>query len=266
MGTELTFSGSEYHGQVAPLTSLKLHLPAETVLSNAGFPTCSQETVLFDIWWEDCPEGSLAGPTGSFIAVAYNGSQAVSESGAVYPFFGPGERLYLLLVGSPPLGLEFVVEGRYEAASPPHGPTLVLSVPIVETVGPPGSEPAVSLTELQLELGATREETGGAEVSSVNLPSSCSGKLAWSVEAGFNGEAASPVGTSEEDCPSVGSRGKADTSLEVLPLPPYEEQAVTYTATVQPVGGGPVPTGAVTFYDRLLPVAGCTARPLVGIC
>ena len=108
VGTELTFSGSEYHGQVAPLTSLKLHLPAETVLSNAGFPTCSQETVLFDIWWEDCPEGSLAGPTGSFIAVAYNGSQAVSESGAVYPFFGPGERLYLLLVGSPPLGLEFI--------------------------------------------------------------------------------------------------------------------------------------------------------------
>jgi hypothetical protein len=259
----LTFSGSEYHGQVAPLTSLTLHLPAGTAVSSAGFPTCSRASLQSRSWWEVCPEGSVAGPAGSFTAVVYFGGNAFAEEGTVQPIFGPAGTLYFVTEASFPVSLEFIIEGHYEPASPPNGPSLVLQVPLIETEP---SAPDISLTALTLELGATRQEAGGTEVNSVTLPSQCpSGGFAWSVEAGFNGEPATPVGATEGDCLQSGShlRNKSTTSLEVSVLTPHEEQPETYTATVTPVGGGPVPTGAVAFYDGLRPIPGCQAQAVV---
>jgi hypothetical protein len=261
----LTFSGSEYQGRVAPLTSLKLHLPPGTGLSNAGFPTCS-EAVLGPGGHGpgDCPEGSLAGPLTSYIAsftaVVPFGNETVAENGVIEPFFGPGGKLYLLLFGHDPVLVEILAEGHIEAGSSGHGPVLAFNLPLDEAE--PGK--AVSLTSLNLELGATREEPNGTEVSSITVPSECpSGGFAWSVEAGFN-EVASPVTASEEaDCLQSGShlRSKSATSLEVSSAAPYEGQPMTFTATVHPSGGA-TPAGAVTFYEGTVPIRGCENRGL----
>jgi Bacterial Ig-like domain (group 3) len=270
LGTELTFAGAEYHGQVAPLTSFKLQLPIGSGLTTSGFPTCSKETLgPSGQGPAECPEGSAAGPVGSFEAFVSFGSEAVGESGTVEPFFGPGNKLYLFFFGHEPVLVELIAEGHIEAASGGHGPTLVFDVPLVETV--PGA-PDMSITGLSLELGATREEAGGAEVNSVTLPSACSSGgvgWIWSVEAGFNGEAATPVAEpDEQDCLQSGThlRSKSTTSLGVSSLTPFEAQPVTYTATVQP-GSGPeqtglVTTGSVTFYEGVEPVAGCANESL----
>lgn len=261
IGTELTFEGHEYHGQVAPLTSLKLHLPPGTGLSNAGFPTCS-EAILGPSGRGPaaCPEGSADGPIGSFTAITYVGSEAETESGTVQPFFGGGTKLYLFLFGHNPVLVEDIIEGQIEPAVPPARPTLVLSLPPIETTF---NGPLTSLTSLFLELGATREESGGTEVNSITMPSESDcprGTFAWSAEAGFNGEPATLIGPNQLDCLQSGTqpRSKSTTSLSASPLVPYEEQVVTYTATVHPVGAGPVPIGAVTFYEGVEPLAGCT--------
>jgi Bacterial Ig-like domain (group 3) len=260
--TELTFSGTEYHGETPPLTSLKLHLPVGTVLSSAGFPTCARSIVEQGRWAEECPEGSTAGFMGSFTGAVDFGGELVAEHGIIQPFFGPGGTLLLGVFGQP-IAVEFMIEGHYEPASPPAQPAVVFSIPLYETA--PGG-PDLSLSRLSLELGTMREEAGGAEVNSVTLPNACTaGGIDWSADAGFNGEASTPVGTDENDCINSGTRAKATTTLGASTLTPSEGQAETYTATVQPVSsGGPVPSGALTFYDGPVPIESCGVQTLVG--
>ena len=153
VGTELTLAGSEYHGHVAPLTTLNLVLPAGAGLSAAGFPTCSSEALGPDGRGPRlCPTGSVAGPIGSFDALVPFGSETISESGTIQPFFGPGNKLYLYFFGHSPVLVELLAEGVLEAASGGHGPVLELLLPTVETE--PGE--AISLTRLALEIGARR--------------------------------------------------------------------------------------------------------------
>jgi hypothetical protein len=264
VSTELTVSGSEYEGEPAPLTSLTLHLPAGTKLSSTGFPTCSSQAVRSGFWWEDCPEGSLAGPVGSLDAVVAFGGEMVFEQAEVQAIFGPSGTLYFVVEGHYPISLEFVMEGHIVNSAPDAGPELELQIPLIETVPPPLGQLG-SITDLHLELGASREEADGVEVNSISEPAQClsPARYSWSAEAGFNGEAATPIGTNETDCPPMGARAKSSTTLGISPAAPYELQPVTYTATVQRVSGGSLTSGSVTFYDHLQPIEGCSAEQLV---
>ncbi len=256
--TELTFSGSEYYGLVAPLTGLTIRLPAGTSLSDAGFSTCSKTTIE-QFSPSGCPAGSLAGPVGTMHLIASFGSEKVPEEATLQPVFGPGGVLYVAMEGHAPVALESIMEGHYVSDSSPYGQDLVLAVPLMETV--PGA-PDVSITAVTLNVGATREESG-VVFNSVSVPSTCpSGKFAWAGEAAFNGEASEPIGAIETACPASGSRQATSTTLTVSNATPLRGETVTYTATVTPNSAGPVPTGAVAFLDDGTAIAGCSARPL----
>jgi hypothetical protein len=257
--TELTLSGSEYYGLVAPLTGLTIHLPAGTGLSDAGFPTCSKTTIE-QFSPSGCPAGSLAGPVGTMHLIASFGSEKVPEEATLQPVFGPGGVLYVAVEGHAPVALEVIMEGHYVSDSAPYSQDLVLAVPLMETV--PGA-PDVSITALTLNVGATREESG-VVFNSVSLPSTCpSGKFAWAGDAAFNGEASEPIGATETACPTSGSRQATTTTLAVSNAAPLRGETVIYTATVTPnSAGGPALSGGVTFFDGNSPIAGCSARPL----
>ena len=257
--TELTLSGSEYHGHVDPLTGLTVHLPAGVGLSDAGFPTCSKFTIE-QFTPAGCPAGSLAGPVGSLKLVLYFGTEAIEEDATVQAVFGPAGVLYFFVEGGPPVQIEIIMEGHYVSDSSPYGQDLVLTVPTIETV--PGA-PDASITALTLNVGATREESG-VVFNSVSVPSTCpSGKFAWAGDAAFNGEASEPIGATETACPAAGSRQATTTTLTVSNAAPLRGETVTYTATVIPnTSGGPALSGGVTFFDGSSPIAGCSARPL----
>jgi Bacterial Ig-like domain (group 3) len=256
--TELTFSGNEYHGQVAPLTGLTLHLPAGISLSSTGFPTCSKETIQdFGLYSGHCPVGSLAG-LGSLSAVVWF-PEPEEEQAEVQAVFGPGGVLYFVVNGHSPVSLENIMEAHLVSDSPPYGQELVVQVPVME-IDP--FFPAVSITSLTLNLGVTWE-VAGSEASSVTLPTDCSGSFAWGADAAFNGEASEPVGTRATACPPAGMRATTSTTLTVSSKVPKEEAPETYTVTVIPTSSGPAPSGTVTFYDGLFPISTCSAQPLI---
>jgi hypothetical protein len=248
----LTFSGSEYHGEVAPLTGLTLHLPAGITFSSAGFPTCSKER-LEQIGLIGCPEGSIAG-VGSFSAIVWFPEPEEEPNGEVRAVFGPGGVLYFVTEGRSPVLLEDIMEAHLVSDSPPYGQELDVQVPVMET---DPHLPAVSITSLTLNLGSTWE-IGGEEVSSVTLPSTCPGSFAWGADASFVGEASEPIGTTTTACPLSGMRAITSTALTVSDKTPKENVPVTYTATVTPTSGGAPPTGTVNFFTY-----GCTAQPLI---
>jgi hypothetical protein len=253
---DLSLSGSEYNGQVAPLTSLTIHLPAGIDLSSAGFPTCSKET-LERLGIGGCPAGSLAGPVGSFtVFLPFDGQE---EHASLQAIFGPAGALYFLFDGVTPISIELIAEGHLVSDSSPYGQDLVLEVPLIE---PDPQSPDGSITSLELNLGTTWE-VYGSEASSLTLPNTCSGGFAWAVDATFLGEASEPVGPPQNTaCPPSGVRPTTATTLAVSNTAPHEEAPVAYTATVTPMVGGGVPTGSVTFYDGALPIRGCEAEPL----
>ncbi len=257
--SELTFSGSEYHGLVAPLTGLTIHLPAGTGLSDAGFPTCSKHTIELS-GPADCQAGSLAGTVGTMNLIVSFGTEQVQEEAPVQAVFGPAGVLYFVVEGRAPAAIEIIMEGHYVSDSPPYGQDLVLAIPLIETV--PGA-PDVSITALTLNVGATREESG-LVFNSVSVPGTCpSGKFAWAGDAAFDGEASEPIGATETACPAAGSRQATTTTLTVSNATPLRGETVTYTATVTPSSsGGPVLSGGVTFFDDSMAIAGCSARPL----
>jgi hypothetical protein len=256
---DLAFSGSEYHGRVAPLTGLTIHLPAGVDLSSAGFPTCSKETIE-RLGPGGCPAGSLAGPVGSFTAlIEFEGLQ--EEHASLQAIFGPSGALYFFFDGETPVSLELIAEGHLVSDSAPYGQDLVLEVPTIETVdhGLDGS-----ITALDLNFGTTWE-VDGSETSSLTLPNTCPGSFTWAVDATFLGEASEPVGPPQNTaCPPTGARPTTATTLAISNTAPHEAAPVTYTATVAPTGGGVVPAGNVVFYDGALPIHGCEAQSLTG--
>ena len=258
VSTELTFTGSEYHGQVEPLTGLTLRMPEGIDLSSAGFPTCSKETIE-EFGLSRCPPGSLAGSAASLRAVVYFAGEPVEVKGAVQAVFGPGGVLYFAVQGTLPVSLEYIIEGHVVSDIPPYGKALVLEVPLIETEP---QAPDGSITALTLNLGTTWE-VGGAEVSNVTLPTQCPGSFTWDADVTFKEEASEALDTFGTACPPTGTRATTATMLAVSTAAPYEAETVTYTATVQPTGGGgPAPGGTVTFYDGALPLRGCEAQPL----
>lgn len=256
--TELTFTGTEYHGQVEPLTGLTLRLPEGIGVTSTGFPTCSKETIE-EFGLGRCPPGSLAGPAGSLRAVVYFAGEPVDEEATVQAVFGPGGVLFLAVQDGSPVSLEDIIEGHVVSDTSPYGKALVLEVPLIE------SEPQApdgSITALTLHLGTTWE-VGGTEVANVTLPAGCPGSFTWDADVTFKEEASEALDTFGTACPPTGTRATTSTGLAVSNAAPYEAETVTYTATVQPTGGsGPVPGGTVTFYDGALPLQGCEAQPL----
>jgi hypothetical protein len=230
--SELTLSGSEYHGHVDPLTGLTVHLPAGTGVSSAGFPTCSK-TTLEQTGSSACPAGSLAGPVGSLIALFPLGSETLEDQGTVQAVFGPSETLYFALEAQAPVPLKLVMEGHYVSDSAPYGQDLVLGVPTIETVPGAGD---MSIAALTLHVGTIREE-GGVVFDSVSYPSSCpTGKFAWASDAGFNGGAAERVGATETLC----------SGSEEAPKPQPEEPPASTTTTKTTSSTTPPAPGSAT--------------------
>jgi hypothetical protein len=255
LSADLFFSGTEYHGQVAPLTGLTLRLPEGIGLDSTGFPTCSKET-LEQFGPIKCPPGSYAGERGSMRAIVYF-PEAKEEEAEVRTYFGPGGVLLFYVDGHSPVSLENVFEGHFvsDSADPPYGQDLVIEE--IPTMQQSPSSPDVSITDLTLNIGTT-EEIGGSEVSSLTLPSTCPGSFTWDAELTFLGEPSEAIPAFSTGCPSAGAREATATTLTVSNPTPYENEPVTYTATVTPSDGGPLPTGTVTFYGT-----DCGARPLV---
>jgi Bacterial Ig-like domain (group 3) len=257
------FSGSEYYGQVAPLTGLTLRLPQGIGLHSAGFPTCSAETVRE--WGPiKCPAGSQAGPIGSArLAVPFGtfgeelfGEATLEEQAEVFTFLAPDGGLVLYLSAHFPVSVEILIEGHYESDIPPYGDKLVLTIPTVSTTP---FAPDVSITALEVTLGAV-SEVEGHEAWNLTLPSECSGSTTWAAEASFNGEASEPFDeTFGAACPPSSTRTPTTTTVTTTDATPAEEEPVTFTATVTP-SSGPAPTGTVEFTagDRA-----CTAQPLI---
>jgi hypothetical protein len=178
---ELTFSGSEYDGSVAPLTALMVHLPAGVGGTSAGFPVCAQATLEAD-GPAGCPAGSMAGPQGSIGLEGKIGPDDIHEIGIIQPFFAPGEQLLFYIQAESPLDIEVIATGGYVTDTSPYGRVLTLELPLIEAV--PGA-PYVSTTALTLHLGASREEHGTV-IPSVTVPSVCpSSGFPWAADTLF---------------------------------------------------------------------------------
>jgi hypothetical protein len=256
--SELTFSGSEYDGSVAPLTKLMVHLPAGVGGTSAGFPVCELVT-LEDDGPASCPAGSMAGPQGSIGLEGKVGPNDIQETGIVQPFFAPSEKLLFYIQATAPLNIEIIAQASYVTDTTPYGRVLTLELPLIEAV--PGA-PYVSTTALTLHLGASREEHG-TFVHSVTVPSECpvSG-FPWAADATFY-EASEPLDVFYTGpCPGSEGRTNTTTSLTASNTAPTAGESVTYTATVTPTEPGLAPSGNVAFLDGGIPLEGCSAQPL----
>ena len=201
---ELKFAGTEYGGFPEPLTRVILRLPAGTVLSSEGFPTCPPQ-VLEQKGPAGCPAGSKAGPAGSFNAIVAFGNERVTENGTTETFFTEGGGVLVYFLGTSTVALELISRGVFEPASAPFGPAVNFEVPLIQTV--PGA-PDASLTALTIGLGAFIKR-GGHETGSVTVPEACpKGALSWRADATFNDETGLHEMTAhaeaETTCPAAG--------------------------------------------------------------
>ena len=97
------------------------------------------------------PEASVAGPKGCANGVVSFGTERVSETVSVQPFFAPGGNLEFFADGTSPVSIEFLSKGKVVNSSPPFGPTVLAEVPLVESV--PGALDA-SAKEISVMVGA----------------------------------------------------------------------------------------------------------------
>lgn len=262
---ELKIAGTEYGGFPEPLTELSLRLPASTVLSNAGFPTCSPQT-LAQHGPSGCPAGSVAGPAGSFTVIVAFGTERISETGTTETFFTEDFGGFLLyLHGISPVSIEIISLGVIEPASAPFGPAVKFEVPLIQAV--PGA-PDASFTALTLGLGAFIRRAG-TETGSVTAPETCpKGTLSWRADTTFNDQTGVHEMTAhaeaETACPAAGTRIGTTTQLTASNVSPAAGEPVTYTATVAAKTSSlSTPTGTVEFLDSGAPIAGCEAVTVV---
>jgi Bacterial Ig-like domain (group 3) len=261
--TKLTFSGTEYFGHPEPLTALTLKLPAGTILSSEGFPTCSSQ-ILEEKGAAGCTPGSDAGPLGSFTVFVRFGTETLEEHGFISTVFAPGGGLFLYGKAFPPTLIEFLSYGVFEPASAPFGPAVKFNLPIIDTVP---SAPSASFTSLTVGLGGSSEL--GHEVRGVTVPAEClKGALSWRADATFNDESGLHEMTAhaeaETACPSAGTRVGTTTSLVASNTAPVSGEPVTYTAKVAPkIPSLSTPSGVVTFLDGGAALAGCEAVTVV---
>ncbi|MGO9248933.1 MAG: hypothetical protein ACLQQB_11535 [Solirubrobacteraceae bacterium] len=163
-----TISGTEYGGFPAPLVGVKFYGPAGSKVSPQGFATCTPATI------EQsgpalCPKASVAGPKGSANGVVSFGTERVSETLTVQPFFAPGGNLEFFADGTSPVSIELLSKGSIVNSSPPFGPTVLASVPLVETV--PGALDG-SAKEISVVVGAAYKK-GGKTHYYLTVPKKC---------------------------------------------------------------------------------------------
>ncbi len=248
---EFTFTGTEYHGTVFPSTNVTLQLPAGVGGNQSGFPTCERATLEVS-GPAGCPPGSMAGPAGSIGFVSDVADELIPETGTIQAVFAPEEKLFFYLRAEAPVAIEEIIPATDRTGVSPDGPTLTLELPLVEPV--PGA-PYVSITDLKLALGTSRQE-GSATINSVIIPERCptSGEFTWAFDVTLyedspqqaTAETACPISSGKQnnnENPSSGSseaRGQSLTSLEVggegvnmaPPAPPAPILGQSQTASV----------------------------------
>jgi hypothetical protein len=180
-----TVSGTEYGGFPPPVTGVKFYVPAGSKVHPHGFAVCAP-SVIETSGPESCPKQSIAGPKGSAAGVVSFGTERVSETASVQPFFAPGGSLEFFVDGKTPVSLEILGTGHVVGASPPFGLEFFGEVPLIETV--PGALDA-SFEKGVISIGAAYRQ-GKKTISYVTLPKQCpkSGFPA-KVEASFLGGA-----------------------------------------------------------------------------
>jgi hypothetical protein len=151
-----TISGTEYGGFPAPLIGVKFYGPSGAKLNPNGFTTCAP-TVIEQRGPGPCPKTSKAGPAGSARGVVSFGTERVEESLSVQPFFAPGGGLEFFALGTTPVSIELLSKGNVVSSSPPFGPTVFASVPLVESV--PGALDG-SAKEIDVTVGAAYKKNG----------------------------------------------------------------------------------------------------------
>ncbi len=166
--TEFTISGTEYGGFPAPLTGVKFYGPASAKLHTQGFATCP-EASLERVGPSSCPKNSQAGPKGSANGVVSFGTERVSETVSVQPFFAPGGNVEFFVQGTTPVSIEILSKGKVINSSPPFGPTVLAEVPLVESV--PGALDA-STKEINVTTGAAYKKKGKT-ISYITVPKKC---------------------------------------------------------------------------------------------
>ncbi len=212
---ELAFTGTEYHGTAFPSSHVTIQLPAGVGGTQSGFPTCERAT-LEASGPAGCPPGSMAGPVGSIGFVSDVAAELLPETGTIQAIFAPEEKLLFYIRAVAPVPIEETIPATYLFDSPPYGRALTLELPLVEPV--PGA-PYVSITDLNLELGTSRQE-GPATISSVTIPEQCppSGELSWAFEVTLY-EHAPQQTTAQTACPGssgedTGGEGKSSGGSE----------------------------------------------------
>jgi hypothetical protein len=257
--SEMTFTGTEYDGRVEPLTKLMVHLPAGVGGSQVGFPVCEQSTLETD-GPAGCPSGSMAGPEGSIGLEGNIGPSVIKETGILYLFFAPDERLLVFLRAESPLNVEIVTQGSYVSDISPYGRVLTVELPLIEPV--PGA-PDLSTTALDLHFGTSRMERGDT-INSVTVPSTCPpAGFPWAADPTFYQESEPPLNvTYLGACPGPQTLGETTTTLNASNTVSVVGEAVTYTATVTSTEGGPAPSGHVAFWDDGVVLPECDAQPL----
>ncbi|MGO9762652.1 MAG: hypothetical protein ACLP1Q_15455 [Solirubrobacteraceae bacterium] len=229
-GTMLTatleLGGNEYQGSVAPISELRLQLPAGVGATTAGFATCSAAT-LEELGPSACPRGSRAGGDGRALAYVTFGGERAQEEAEVSSYFAPGGGLDVFIDGHSPVSLEMLAEGALV------GNVLTLSFPLVPSV--PGASFA-SIAALTLPLGTARVEHG-ASVYSLTMPEECpEGGFVWSAEVFFSHYAfesyerlyGEPLrATAETPCPALSSGESALPGTEGIITAPPNKQCVS---------------------------------------
>jgi len=165
---EYTISGTEYGGFPPPLTGVKFYGPSGAKLHPQGFGTCAP-TVIEKSGPGPCPKTSIAGPKGSASGVVSFGTERVSETVSVQPFFAPGGNLEFYVQGTSPVSIEILSKGKVVSATPPFGPTVEAEVPLIESV--PGALDA-SAKEINVTVGAAHKQ-GKKTISYLTVPKKC---------------------------------------------------------------------------------------------
>jgi hypothetical protein len=152
--TEFTISGTEYGGFPPPLTGVELFAPAGAKLHPQGFATCPEATIK-EKGPSACPKKSTAGPKGSAGGVVSFGTEHVTETVSVQPFFAPGGALEFFVDGTSPVSIEVLSKGSVVNVAPPFGQEFVAEVPLIESV--PGALDA-SAKEINVTVGAASKQ------------------------------------------------------------------------------------------------------------
>jgi hypothetical protein len=166
--TEFTISGTEYGGFPPPLIGVTAYLPAGVKLDPGAFGTCAA-SVIQEKGPSACPKKSSAGPKGSASGVVSFGTERVSETVAVIPFFAPGGGLEFYVNGVSPVSIEILAKGNITTAAAPYGPKFQGEVPLIESV--PGALDA-SAESISVKLGAAYKK-GKKTISYGTLPKKC---------------------------------------------------------------------------------------------